>query len=146
MKAFSTIIAYIKYLIKYHHTIIVIFLFASQKTFCRYINIVLLSSFYRRWKLKHYSIFLWRSSGTSSKEPACQCRRQQRYGFNPWVRKIPWRNGNPLQYSCLENPMDRGAWWTTVHGVAKNQIWLKWLSIHTHSKLNSWYLTPSVLI
>ena len=27
-------------------------------------------------------------------------------------------HGNPLQYSCLENPMDRGAWWTTVHGVA----------------------------
>ena len=29
-------------------------------------------------------------------------------------------NGTPLQYSCLENPMDRGAWWATVHGVAKN--------------------------
>ena len=29
-------------------------------------------------------------------------------------------NGNPLQYSCLENPMDGGAWWATVHGVAKN--------------------------
>ena len=28
-------------------------------------------------------------------------------------------NGNPLQYSCLENPMDRGAWWATVHGVAR---------------------------
>ena len=30
-------------------------------------------------------------------------------------------NGNPLQYSCLGNPMDRGAWWATVHGVAKSQ-------------------------
>ena len=30
-------------------------------------------------------------------------------------------NGNPLQYSCLENPMDRGTWWATVHGVAKSQ-------------------------
>ena len=29
-------------------------------------------------------------------------------------------HGNPLQYSCLENPMDRGVWWTTVHGVAKS--------------------------
>ena len=29
-------------------------------------------------------------------------------------------HGNPLQYSCLENPMDRGAWWVTVHGVAKS--------------------------
>ena len=31
-------------------------------------------------------------------------------------------NGNPLQYSCLENSMDRGAWWATVHGVAKSRI------------------------
>jgi len=30
-------------------------------------------------------------------------------------------HSNPLQYSCLENPMDRGAWWATVHGVAKSQ-------------------------
>ena len=30
-------------------------------------------------------------------------------------------NGNPLQYSCLENPMDRGVWWATVHGVTKTQ-------------------------
>ena len=30
-------------------------------------------------------------------------------------------NGNPLQYSCLENPMDRGAWWATVHGVARRR-------------------------
>ena len=35
-------------------------------------------------------------------------------------------NGNPLQYSCLENPMDRGAWWATVHGVVKSQTRLKW--------------------
>ena len=30
-------------------------------------------------------------------------------------------NGNPLQYSCLKNPMDRGVWWATVHGVTKSQ-------------------------
>ena len=34
-------------------------------------------------------------------------------------------NGNPGQYSCLENPMDRGAWWATVHKVAKSWIQLK---------------------
>ena len=34
---------------------------------------------------------------------------------------------SPLQYSYLENPMDRGAWWTTIHRVAKNQLWLKQL-------------------
>ena len=33
-------------------------------------------------------------------------------------------NGNPLQYSCLENPIDRGAWWATVHGVAKSRTQL----------------------
>ena len=31
-------------------------------------------------------------------------------------------NGNPFQYSCLGNPMDRGAWWVTVHGIAKSQF------------------------
>ena len=34
-------------------------------------------------------------------------------------------HGNPLQYSCLENPMDRGAWWATVHGTKKTWTWLK---------------------
>ena len=38
-------------------------------------------------------------------------------------------NGNPLQYSCLENPMDRGAWWAVVHSVAKSQTQLKWLNM-----------------
>ena len=47
-------------------------------------------------------------------------------------------HGNPLQYSCLENPMDRGAWWATVHRVAKSQMLLKLLSTyalstHTHA-------------
>ena len=39
-------------------------------------------------------------------------------------------NGSPLQYSCLENSMDRGAWWATVHGVAKSQAWLS--NYHAH--------------
>ena len=37
-------------------------------------------------------------------------------------------NGNPLQYSCLENPMDRGAWWAAVYEVAQSWTRLKWLS------------------
>ena len=40
-------------------------------------------------------------------------------------------HGNSLQYSCLKNPMNRGAWQTTVHGVAKNQTRLKPLNTHT---------------
>ena len=45
-----------------------------------------------------------------------------------WERSPGVGNGTPLQYSCLENPMDRGAWWATVHGVTKSQTGL---SIHT---------------
>ena len=41
-------------------------------------------------------------------------------------------NGNPLQYSCLENRMDRGAWWATVHGVAKSRTQLSDFT-HTHA-------------
>ena len=40
-------------------------------------------------------------------------------------------NGYPLQYYCLGNTIDRGAWWATVHRVTKSQTWLKWLSTHT---------------
>ena len=46
-------------------------------------------------------------------------------------------HANPLQYSCLENPTDRGAWWATVHGVAKSQTRLKVLSTHTWGFLKS---------
>ena len=54
--------------------------------------------------------------GSSGKEPACQCRRSQRRGFNPLVRKMPWRRAwQPTPVSCLENPMERGARWATVH-------------------------------
>ena len=45
------------------------------------------------------------------------------------------RNGTPLQYSCLENPMDGGAWWAAVHGVAKSQTRLSdfTFSFHLHA-------------
>ena len=58
--------------------------------------------------------FPWWVSG---KESACQCWRRRSH---LWVRKIPWkRRWQPLQNSCLGNPMDIGAWWATVHGVVK---------------------------
>ena len=47
-------------------------------------------------------------------------------------RSCEERNRNPLQYSCLENPKDRGAWWATVHGVSKSQTRLKRLNMHSH--------------
>ena len=44
-------------------------------------------------------------------------------------------NGNPLQYSCLENPMDRGTWQATVHGVTKSQTGL--VTYHAHHNLKT---------
>ena len=71
-------------------------------------------------------------SGSVGQEAACQCRRCKRCEFDSWVGKIPWRRAWQLQYSCLENPMDRGAWRAAVHRVAKSRTRLKWLSTHTH--------------
>ena len=52
-------------------------------------------------------------------------------GSIPGLGRAPGeRHGNPLQYSCLDHPRDRGAWWATVHGVAKSQTQLKQLSMH----------------
>ena len=54
-------------------------------------------------------------------------------GLIPWSRRSPrGGHGNPVQHSCLEYPMDRGAWKATVHGVTKSQIWLKWLSMQSY--------------
>ena len=80
----------------------------------------------------HTLTYIGFPGSASGKEPAWQCRRCKRCGFDPWVRKICWRrHGNPLQYSCLENPMNRGVWWATVHEYTKNWIQLKQLSMHT---------------
>ena len=59
--------------------------------------------------------------GTSGKEPTSQCRRRKRRRFDPELERFPGgENGNPFQYSCLKNPVDRGAWWDTVYGVAQS--------------------------
>ena len=64
----------------------------------------------------------------SGKESACNVGD---LSLIPGSRRSPREgNGNPLQYSCLENPTDRGALRATVHGVAKSQTELKQLSTH----------------
>ena len=56
--------------------------------------------------------------GSDGKESACNAGD---LGLIPGLGRFPGeRNGYPFQYSCLENPMDRGAWWVAVYGVAKS--------------------------
>jgi len=55
-------------------------------------------------------------------------------------------NGTPLQYSCLENPMDRGSWWAAVHGVARSRTQLKQLSSSSSSAPIALHLTLSQLV
>ena len=60
--------------------------------------------------------------GSDGKESACNAGD---LGSIPGLGRFPGEgNGNPLEYSCLENSMDWRAWWATVHGVAKSQMWL----------------------
>ena len=75
------------------------------------------------------------SGGTSGKEPACQYRR---CGIAPGVGKIPWRRTWQLQYFCLDNPMDRGTWWATVHRIAQSWTWPKQPSTSMRHWPKSW--------
>ena len=68
--------------------------------------------------------------GSDGKESTCNAGE---VGSIPRLGRSPGEgNGNPLQYSCLENLMDRGAWWATVHRVAKSRTWLSDFT-HTHT-------------
>ena len=59
----------------------------------------------------------------------------QETGFNPGSRRSPGEeNGNPLQYSCLENSKDRRAWWVAVHGITESDMTGQ--LTHTHTILS----------
>ena len=89
------------------------------------------------WVLYHSCAVLCQANGgfpggARGKEPTYQSRRHKRCGFDPWVGKISWRRaGQPTSVFLLENPMDRGAWQTMVHRVAKSQTRLD--LAHTHA-------------
>ena len=75
------------------------------------------------WLVNLHFIHLQWLSGTRI------CLRCRRHSGDPGSipesgRSLGEGNDNPLQYSCLGNPIDRGAWWATVHGVAKSWTWL----------------------
>ena len=68
--------------------------------------------------------------GSDYKEFACN---EGDPGSIPGLGRSPGEgNGNPLQYSCLENSMDRGAWWATVHGAATESDKAKQLNTHDY--------------
>ena len=79
----------------------------------------------------------------SGKDSACQCNRCRRHGSVSGLRRSPERgNGKPLQYSCLDNPMDRGPWWS----VGSRRVQHNWA--HEQQKWPSGYravLSPETL-
>ena len=85
-------------------------------------------------------IYIWASQvALVVKNPPAKGRDKRDPGFIPGLQRSPGGgHGNPLQCSCLENPMDRGAWWVTVYGVAKSRTRLKSLNMHTYTQRSGW--------
>ena len=76
--------------------------------------------------------------GANGKDLPASAGDIRNVGAIPGSGRSPGKgHGNPLQYSCLENHMDRGAWWAMIHGVAKSWTQLKQLSTHIRTTLKS---------
>ena len=106
----------ISYKWKYDNSVFPL-LFTDSSYFLILAYFVILVSFYGY--LYQFKSF---PGGSDGKPSACSAGD---LGSTPGLGRSPGEgNGNPLQYSCLENPMDRGAWRATVHGVAKSQTQL----------------------
>ena len=96
-----------------------------------------LSNYFKRLTRREYSqscsvkpLLPWYKNQTNT----FKNRKLQPNIFDRWGG-----HGNPLQYSCLENPMDKEAWWATLHGVTKSQTWLSdWTWVHSH--LHLWWM------
>ena len=85
------------------------------------------------WATELHSRWFGVPQWLSGKESACQRRR---LGFDPWDSPGEG-NGTPLQYSCLQNPMDRGAWQVTVHGVPESRTQLATEHTRTHTRAHT---------
>ena len=85
----------------------------------------------------HYLVYGFKCSplcGASGKEPACQCRRHKRHGFNPWVRKIPWRRAwQPIPVFLPGKSHGQRNLEGYSSRVAKSQTRLKWLSMQAQT-------------
>ena len=100
--------------------------YKSLKTWHNWIVLKTREQFLESWE----SSYLWEKGGfpssSAGKESTCNAGD---LGWIPALGRPPGEgNGNPLQYSCLEKSTDRGAWWTTVHGVTKSQHNLVYIS------------------
>ena len=75
------------------------------------------------WVIGTFTLYFWAyPGGSDSEETACNV---EDLGLIPGLERSPGEgNGNLLQYSCLENPKDRGPWQVAVDGVSKSQTWL----------------------
>ena len=113
-----------------------------------WINSELWANGLAEWKVRDYDLavlskhtaFLGLPDGSAGNESACNAGNT---GLIPGLGRSPGEvNGNPLQYSCLENPTNRGAWRATVHGVSKNQTWLS--TTHSTSWLYQFTFPPTV--
>ena len=108
---------------------------------------------YREYR-HHAPVYLCSPGGSDGKESACSVGN---LGLIPGLgRSSVGGTGNPLQHSCLENPMDRGAWRATVHIITKSQTWLSyeacmhactsvsvfvsWQHIDLRTKCESWWM------
>ena len=101
-------------------------------------------------RVSHLHCFLWHRAPNIVEAQKKVVRGKEGEGLPQWLsskestciagdidlipgsgRSLGGGHGNPLRYSCLEDPRDRGAWRATVHGVTKSRTRLKWLSTHT---------------
>ena len=81
------------------------------------------SGFFTVWAIREAQVV---------KKPPANAGDLRDVGLIPGLGRSPGKgNDNPLQYPCLENPMDRGAWQASAHSVAKSQTRLKWFNMYT---------------
>ena len=95
-----------------------------------------------------YTLRLGFPGGIVIKNPPAKTRDARDMGLIPGSQRSPGvGNGNPLQYSCLENSMDRGAWWSIVHWVSKSKTLLTEISMcvmeHTHTHTHTHILSEN---
>ena len=110
----------------------------SEKHCCLLLFVIKLQFAFLAWLNAHSLGFPGDASGKKKKKKSiCQCRTREMGSLPGSGRSLGEENGNPLQYSCLENPVAWGAWQATVCGVTKSWTQLStWTHTHTELSVN----------